>query len=179
MAAYAAFLGGMNLGRRRITNSELTVAFESLGLTGASTFRASGNVVFEAGDRAEEELAGAIERGLREALGYEVPTFLRGGDELRSIAAAEPFGRDRVAASSGKLQVMLLQRRPTAKRRDALLALATAADPLAVVGRELYWLPSGRTVDSELDLGIVKGLTGPLTQRTLGTIEGVAAKLGG
>ena len=48
MDRYIAFLGGMNLGGRRITNDDLSSHFEALGCEEVATFRASGNVIFAA-----------------------------------------------------------------------------------------------------------------------------------
>lgn len=179
MAVRVAFLRGMNVGGHRITNAELAAAFAALGFDSVTTFRASGNVIFESGRRAEGELIAAIEEGLAEALGYAVPTFLRTSGELRAIADFEPFDLGCVAASAGKLQVSLLSRRPTAEQREAILALASEEDPLVVAERELYWLPSGGLLESELDLDAVDSITGPSTRRTMRTIEGIAAKLAG
>lgn len=177
MTVHVAFLRGMNVGGHRITNADLGAAFTALGFGSVLTFRASGNVIFESGPGAEGELIAAIEEGLEEALGYAVPTFLRGATELRAIADFEPFEAGRVAASTGKLQVSLLSQQPTEEQRDAILALTTGEDPLALTGRELYWLPSGGLLESELDLDAIDAITGPSTRRTMGTIEGIAAKL--
>lgn len=38
MTRYAAFLRGMNLGGRRITNSDLCACFEAMGFTGTKYF---------------------------------------------------------------------------------------------------------------------------------------------
>lgn len=180
MAVYAAFLRGMNVGGRRITNADLTEAFVGIGgFDSVSTFRASGNVIFETGRRAEGELVAEIEEGLEESLGYEVPTYLRTAAELRAIADFQPFDEGVVAASDGKLQVSVLAQRPTDKQRAAILALATDADPLVSVEREIYWLPSGGLLESDLDLDAIDEITGPSTRRTMGTMEGMAAKLPG
>ena len=48
MTLHAAFLRGMNVGGQRITNAELRDEFEALGFESVTTFRASGNVIFEA-----------------------------------------------------------------------------------------------------------------------------------
>ena len=77
MERYVAFLRGMNLGKRRIKNEELRAEFEALGFEDVATFRASGNVIFAAPRQSEGALTKTIERGLGEALGYEVPVFLR------------------------------------------------------------------------------------------------------
>jgi uncharacterized protein (DUF1697 family) len=178
MTRYAAFLRGMNVGGHRITNAELCAAFETIGLPDAATFRASGNVVFDApAGEARSRLAARIEHGLEEILGYAVPVFLRDAGETRAIAAHEPFPAEQVMASKGKLQVVLLARKPAAAARQQAVAHATDADRLALAGSELYWLPSGGTIDSDLDLAAVAKLLGGLTtMRTKGTIELIAAK---
>ncbi len=176
MGDYAAFLRGMNLGGRRITNKDLAAAVSDLGFERVATFRASGNVIFAAGSGTEAAVAERLEKGLSESLGYEVPVFLRGAAEVRAIAASEPFSASEVTAAKGKLQVALLRKRAGAKGRREALALGTDEDRLAIEGRELYWLPSGGISDSDLDLDALAAALGPMTVRTMGTIEQVAAK---
>jgi uncharacterized protein (DUF1697 family) len=176
MEHYVAFLRGMNLGIRRLKNDELRGEFEALGFEEVATFRASGNVIFEADGESEAALRKKIEAGLGEGLGYEVPVFLRSAAEVAAIAARKPFAAKAVAASKGKLQVSLLAKKPAAKDRKAVLALATDEDLLAIEERELYWLPSGGTIDSDLDLKAIDKALGKGTMRTMGTIEQIAAK---
>jgi uncharacterized protein (DUF1697 family) len=173
---YVAFLRGMNLGGRRIKNDELRREFEALGFADIACFRASGNVIFEAGGTDEAKLARRIESGLGEALGYEVPVFLRDAAELREIAAKEPFGPAAIAASKGKLQVAFLQDAAKAPARRQALALAGDDDRLALEGRELYWLPSGGISETELDLKSLEATVGPWTMRTKGTVGQIASK---
>jgi len=174
---YVAFLRGMNLGGRRIKNEGLRRHFEEMGFAKVATFRASGNVIFATVEReAEGKLARRIEAELGEGLGYEVPVFLRSVEEVAAIAAREPFDPKAVAKSKGKLQVSLLQRRPSAAAKRKALALATDEDLLAIEGRELYWLPSGGISESDLDLKAIDAALGPGTMRTMGTIEQIAAK---
>ncbi|HEY5815234.1 MAG TPA: DUF1697 domain-containing protein [Solirubrobacterales bacterium] len=90
MARYVAFLRGMNLGGRRIANDDLRSHFEALGCEDVATFRASGNVIF-ARDGRLAALTSRLEEGLAEALGYEVPVFLRSAKELLAIAARELY----------------------------------------------------------------------------------------
>ena len=141
----------------------------SLGrLLVAATARGVCNVRF--GDEDPE-----LEKGLAEALGYEVPTFLRTADEVLAIAARDVFPGE-VERSAGKLQVAMLGAKPTAAARRQVEALCTKADRLAVLGRELYWLPSGKITESELDLKSVERALGPMTMRTRRTLERLAAK---
>jgi uncharacterized protein (DUF1697 family) len=178
MPAYAAFLRGMNVGGHRITNEELRARFEELGCDEVRTFRASGNVIFAAAaaEEPEDELSARIETGLAAALGYEVPVFLRDASEMRTIAAHRPFAAPVVAASKGKLQVMMLTARPAARARKEVLALADEEDQLAFGERELHWLPSGGILDSALDFKAIGKLLGPTTTRTKGTIDQLTAK---
>jgi len=176
MGLYVAFLRGMNLGQRRIKNDELRAEFEQLGFAGVATFRASGNVVFESDRKSEAALVETIETGLAEGLGYDVPVFLRSGAEVAAIAAQEPFDAKRVATSRGKLQITLLSKKPSAAAKKKVLALASDEDLLAIEGRELYWLPSGGLLESELDQKAIAAILGVGTTRTMGTVEQIAAK---
>ena len=170
---YAAFLRAVNLGRnRRVTGAELKALFEELGAEDVATFRTSGNVVFEG----PGDMTRAIEKHLEESLGHEVAIFLRTATEVKAIAAEKPFPSKTVEASEGKLQVSMLGAKPTAATRKKVLALATDQDLLAFGKRELFWLPSGGTLDSELDRKAIDELLGPTTMRTKGTVDLLAAK---
>jgi uncharacterized protein (DUF1697 family) len=177
MARYAAFLRGMNLGNRRITNDELRTHVTALGFAQVASFRASGNVIVEtARTEPAERVARRIESGLAKALGYDVPVFARTAAELREIAAHEPFDAELVAASAGRLQVVLLGAAPAAPARRAVLALATDDDRLDLRERELYWLPSGGLLESALDQKALAAALGATTTRTKGTIDLIAAR---
>lgn len=91
---YVALLGGVNVGGHRVKMEALRALFEGLGFAGVATFIASGNVIFESDDADGAALEGLIERRLGEALGYRVPTFIRTLEELRAVAAYEPFPPD-------------------------------------------------------------------------------------
>lgn len=176
-ARYAAFLRAVNLGRnRRVSGAELREHFEAMGFGEVGSFRTSGNVVFTTGSESEGELTARIEEGLTAALGHEAAVFLRSADQLRALAAHEPFDAAIVEASSGKLQVSLLAAAPAADAQAEALGLATDDDRLAFGGRELYWLPSAGTLDSALDQKALGQLLGPSTMRTKGTIDQLAAK---
>jgi uncharacterized protein (DUF1697 family) len=174
---HAAFLRAINLGRnRRVTSAELREQFDQLGFRDVDTFRTSGNVVFEADREPVGKMTERIEAGLAESLGYDVGIFLRTAAEIRTLAEHEPFPGPLVEASKGKLQVMLLSAKPSARVQNDVLALTTADDRLAFGDRELYWLPSGGTQKSALDQRAIGELLGSTTMRTKGTIDQLAAK---
>jgi uncharacterized protein (DUF1697 family) len=104
MTRYAAFLRGVNLGKRTVKSAELKTAFETLGLTDVKTLLASGNVLFDA--PAGKGLQQQIEAGLQSQFGFAVGTVLRTRDELRAMVALDPFS-GRTEDESQKLYVML------------------------------------------------------------------------
>jgi uncharacterized protein (DUF1697 family) len=174
--AYAAFLRGVNLGpTRKVSSGELGSVFEGLGFDDVNTFRTSGNVVFTTGREPAAKLSRRIERALEGAAGFEVTIFLRTASQVRAIADHQPFDRP-LLESRGKLQVALLGAKPSARLRNAALALATEEDMLAFGDRELYWLPKGGTRDAALSMKAIEGAVGPNTMRTKGTLEQLAAK---
>jgi uncharacterized protein (DUF1697 family) len=176
MSRYAAFLRGMNVGGHRLTNEELCAHFDSMGFLDVASFRASGNVVFAGEGARPQELRARIEEGLAGLLGYAVPAFVRSAAEVRAMAASEPFPAARLAASKGKLQVAMLFEQPPAPARRELLSLASGQDGLVLDRRELYWLPSGGVLESELDMKAIERLAGAMTMRTKGTVEQIAAR---
>jgi uncharacterized protein (DUF1697 family) len=181
MSRYAAFLRGMNVGGHRLSNEQLRAHFQTLGFAGVATFRASGNVVFVCDDapgaqRTPEQLGEHIAAGLGSLLGYAVPSFIRSDAQVRAIAAFEPFDPRQLERSNGKLQVSLLETSPIPEVVQEVLAMASEQDALAFGERELYWLPSGGMLESELDLDAVDRLLGVSTRRTKNTIELIAAR---
>jgi uncharacterized protein (DUF1697 family) len=174
---YVAFLRGMNLGRRRIKSPELVKHFEAMGLEEVATFRASGNVVFvDPEGEAESKLQKRVEAELDERLGYDVAVFLRSAEEVRAIAARDPFPAKAIEASKGKSQVVLLARKPTAKAKKALAGITPEGDLMALEGRELHWLPTVGLSETDLDTKALDAALGKGTTRTAGTIEQIAAK---
>jgi uncharacterized protein (DUF1697 family) len=104
MTRYAAFLRGVNLGKRTVKSAELKVAFEAMGFTEVKTLLASGNVLFDS--RTDKGLKTKIEAGLKEQFGFEVPVVLRSLDQLKAMVKANPFGRE--AGEDAQLHVLLL-----------------------------------------------------------------------
>src|SRR3989337_939619 len=175
-ATHAAFLRAVNLGStRKAPSATLVEIFDGIGFEDVATFRTSGNVVFAAGGAATQ-LAKEIERGLEHGLGFEVPVFLRTAKQVQAIAKQNPFSPRAVDASRGKLQVALLLKKPVASAVREIEALATDDDRLSVKGTELYWLPSGGTQQSPLDMKAIDRTLGLNTLRTQGTIATMAAK---
>jgi uncharacterized protein (DUF1697 family) len=176
MARYIAFLRGINVGGHKVKMDELRRLLEALDLERVATFIASGNVIFES-DEAAGPLETRIAEHLREALGYDVPTFVRTDAEVARIAAFEPFP-DLEGAEGGNSYVAFLDRRPPAAARRAVTALSNDVDQLAVHDRELYWHIRGGLMDSTLGMAGLEKALGPVatTVRNVNTVRRLAAK---
>ena len=126
---YIAFLRGINVGGHVVKMEHLRGLFAELGLANVRTYIQSGNVFFESPDDDRKALAQRIEQHLREALGYNVPVFLRTVAELEHILALNPFKNINVTPDI-RLCVMFLAE-PVAK--DLALPLRSPKDDSEIV----------------------------------------------
>jgi len=175
MPRFFAFLRAVNVGGRRVKMEELRRVFESLGFSSVETFIASGNVVFDAARGEAARLEGRIEEALRGALGYEVTTFVRTREELASVAACEPFGRE--ADGAAALNVAFLKEAPGQGAASKLSALKTEADDFRLRGREVYWLCRTRQSESAFSNALLEKTLGlRATLRGVPTVRKMAEK---
>jgi len=155
--------------------SVLRQTFESLGFFGVRTFLGSGNVVFETRAKDVAPLEKTIESGLRQALGYSVPVFIRTHAQLREIVASEPF--DKSLVLDADVNIIFLAHNLDQKDRAKLMALTTGTDRFHVHGREVYWWrrkKPGTSLFSTVPLA--KVLSEPFTIRSTNTIRRLVAK---
>ena len=176
MAAMSvAFLRGINLGRRRVTNDQLVAAAEAAGFAEVSAYQAAGNLLFDLGGVPDPEAT--LSAGLERALGFEVRVFVRAATTLAELAAAAPFTEAELAGG-GKVQVTMLSTVPTPEQAAAVHALATEQDRLVVRGAHWFWLPALGVGRSTLDVSAIEREVGVGTTRTQGTVQRLVKKLG-
>lgn len=169
MTRYVALLRAINTAPRFVKMARLREVFEGLGFGEVSTFIASGNVIFTSDD---PDPVPRIEAALAEALGFEVPVFLRTDREIAAVAAGAPF------EEGGEIEVSFLPSRPDPAAARALESGAGGADRLAVVDREVYWLRLGTRAEStHAETEVVRLLGMPTTRRSLRTVQGIAERL--
>jgi uncharacterized protein (DUF1697 family) len=88
---YVALLRGVNLiGKSTLRMADLKAIAGDLGLKGARTYIASGNLIF-ASDRPEEKLRLMLEKDLQKHMGKQVRVMLRTADEMKAVVKANPF----------------------------------------------------------------------------------------
>src|SRR5918998_1278600 len=128
MPRYIAFLRAVNVGGHNTVKMDfLRQLFESHGFSNVETFIASGNVVFEAKSKNARALGREIENRLREALGYEVATFIRTDAELAAVARYKPFSQSDLDGAVA-LNIAFLADGLDGKSSETLMALRTDID---------------------------------------------------
>lgn len=175
---YIAFLRAINVGGHTVKMDHLRTLFASLGLAAVETFIASGNVIFESPIPDAPALETEIERCLRQALGYEVLTFIRSAAELDEIGRYQPFPEE-PAGADVPLYLAFLRTPPSAAAQQKLLAFRTPVDDFHVHHREIYWLCRTRMSGSAFSGALLEKTLGlPATLRNITTVQKLAAKYG-
>ncbi len=173
-ARHVGFLRAVNVGKRRVAMAALREEVEALGYGDVSTYVNSGNVLFSTDDD-PAGLEPAVEARLLTAFGFEVPTFVRTGDDVARVESATPFGD--VEPGHSHLVVFLRRPLPAATAR-AVRALTNATDTLVPDGRELHWHIRGKVLDSSLTPRHWKALGDePSTSRSVTMLAKLVARL--
>ncbi len=167
---YFAFLRAINTGGRRLTNEQTIEPFVRLGFSDVVAYQAAGNIAFRTEDPTTAEAA-RIEPVLAEAFGFDAPAFVREAGDLRSVLEAQPFTKDEMSRTEGRIQVSFLRKAPDQKTVAEVQSLVTPDDRIAFVDAHWLWLPAGgRISESLLPVTAVENAVGPMTMRTLGTV---------
>jgi uncharacterized protein (DUF1697 family) len=173
-----AFLRAINVGGHTVKMDELRRIFEAVGLKGVETFIASGNVIFETRSNNLRRLEKTLAVALKDALGFEVATFIRTSEELSRIAKYAAFPKAALA-SAAAFNVAFLASAPDAKAIPKLMSLKTAVDDFHLHGREVYWLCKSRQSDSKFSNAVLEKTLGqPSTMRSATTVTKMAARYG-
>lgn len=178
-ARYIALLRAINVGGHVVKIADLRRLFEALGFANVATFIASGNVIFDAPAEARPTLEGRIEGHLRQALGYDVATFVRSPAEVAAVARYQPFPPADRSGEAGALYIAFLRTAPGAEAVRKLLAFQSPVDAFHIQGRELYWLCRTRLSESRFSGALLEKTIGlPATVRNATTVGKLAAQYG-
>ncbi len=91
MTLYVAFLRGINVGGRNLLKMEdVRQRFTNLGFANVSSFKASGNILFET-DMKPDDIVKSIKVELYKLSGRELEVFLRTSSQIREIVDLNPF----------------------------------------------------------------------------------------
>jgi uncharacterized protein (DUF1697 family) len=167
---WCIFLRAINTGGRRVTNEQLLAPFRSAGFDEVAAYQAAGNIVVT-GDDDELLHHDALDPLLSDAYGFGTPSFVRSFARLRELVAEQPFGDEDLAATDGRIQLAFLRTEPGRATIAEVDELVPADDRVVIRGDALYWLPQTGVSNSRLPVGAIEQLVGPLTIRSLGTVE--------
>lgn len=174
MPRCAAFLRAVNVGGRVATSDALKKAFRAAGGADPETFLASGNVVFSS--KGVKGLDAKIAAALGDALGFEVPVFVRTLEEIAAVAAHDPFPK-RDAARFPTYLIGFLSKDLDAEGVRRLSALQSAEDLFHVRGREFWWLSAHHQARPAITgRQLEKALGQPTTLRNPNTIRRMAER---
>jgi uncharacterized protein (DUF1697 family) len=149
---------------------------ESSGFSNVETFIASGNIIFEAKSGEPRDLENRIEKQLREALGYEVVTFIRTDLELGVIARYKPFPQTALDKATA-LNIAFLKGPLDDPSKQKLMGLRTVIDDFQVNVREIYWLCLKKQSESTFSNVVLEKRIGRRsTLRGVNTIKKIAEK---
>ena len=173
---YIAFLRAINVGGHTVKMENLRQPFESFGFSEVETFIASGNVIFQTTAKNTAMLETNITSGLRNALGYEVATFIRTAAELAQIAAYKAFPRSELDAAVA-FNIAFLADTLDQKAKQKLMALTTEIDRFVAHEREVYWLCTKKQSESTFSNAVLEKTLGVRsTIRGVNTINKMAAR---
>ncbi|MFW2339598.1 MAG: DUF1697 domain-containing protein [Acidimicrobiia bacterium] len=174
---FFVFIRAINVGGRRMTNEELLDPFVRQGFEDVAAYQAAGNITFRCEDP-DAARPDRLEPFLTAAYGFNPVLFMRTIDDMRTIVEAGPFSAGDLAGTEGRVQVSLLQCAPHEASIAEVLALVPPEDRVVFAGKEWFWLPTTGVSDSQLPIGAIEKIVGPMTIRTLGTLSRMFFKFG-
>jgi uncharacterized protein (DUF1697 family) len=176
MPRHIAFLRAINVGGRYVPMETLRGHFTSAGFRDVESFIASGNIVFSSPAKGGAALERRVEKALANALGFDVPTFIRAPAEVAAAAERRVFS-DEALAGSAALMVGFLKAPLDAAARARLAALNDEHSTFTAPGAELYWLLRVKFSEATITPGkIERALGGPTTFRAISSLRKLVAK---
>lgn len=174
MVKYAAFLRGVNVGGHNLIRMEdLRRHCAALGFAGVSTYKQSGNVVFDSAETDPARLARQIETFLLKLFGSAIKTTVRPLAQLQQIVRLDPFASLKEKDAKGYVSLLLAP--PVKKPRLPLLSPNGATEILLVRHDAAFCVVRplrGRYTDPNIFLQSALGVSG--TVRNWNTLTAVA-----
>lgn len=173
---YAAFMRGLNLGKRNVKMDELRKIFVKAGFTEVESFIASGNIVFASPSKDRAAMEKTIEAAIEKQYGWVSETFVRDFDELAKIGKAMPF---KGVVDAPTYLVGFLKAPIDAGAKKKFMALASPADRFAANGAEVWWYSDISQAESKFNAKVFdKALGVRSTWRNLRTVRRMVERWG-
>jgi uncharacterized protein (DUF1697 family) len=166
---YVALLRGINVGGRTLVKmGDLKTCVEELGLDDVSTYIASGNVLFESGERDAAKLEARIERAIEQRFGLPVKVVVLNRAAYARIVKAIPDPW--IGDASLRANVAFVRRGTDAKQVVRELEPDAAVEEVKAIVGAILWA----TKRDALNRSVMRKLIGgaaykELTVRNLST----------
>jgi uncharacterized protein (DUF1697 family) len=178
MPRFIAFLRGINVGGRSVKKEKLQETFSSLGFENVSTFKQSGNVIFETNAEGIHELEERIMAKLQTVLDYSVPVFLRSTEQLKSVVKMESF-KGQNSECSSFLVTFLNELSPVAFTSQLPLTIPkSTAQVISAHGTEVFSVTHGGGEGALPNPFIESKLKVKATTRNLNVVRDIVEKFG-
>jgi len=179
MPSYVAMLRGINVsGSKPVKMEALRASFEALGFKNVRTYVQSGNVVFEAKERAAGPLGPKIVARIKRDFGFDVPVLVLGAAELSRVVAENPFVDER-GVDLTKLHVTFLAGAPAAAGLKKMEGVSSGRDAFRCLGQIVYLLcPDGYGNTKLSNNALERALGAAATTRNWKTVTTLAAMAG-
>ncbi|MBI5434983.1 MAG: DUF1697 domain-containing protein [Planctomycetes bacterium] len=164
-----ALLRGINVGRaKRIAMADLRALVEKLGGKNVRTLLNSGNVVFDAADKASAGFGARLERALDAELGVASRVTVLTATELERIVAKNPLASS--TRDPSKFLVAFFAAEPERATLAPLLARDWKPDALARGPNALYLWCSKGVLDSAVSIAVNRAFRDAFTARNWATV---------
>jgi uncharacterized protein (DUF1697 family) len=180
MPSYVAMLRGINVsGSKPVKMEALRALFEALGFKNIRTYVQSGNVVFEAKERAAAPLGPKIVARIKRDFGFDVPVLVLGAAELARVVEENPFLKQR-GVDPTKLHVTFLAAAPAAAGLKKMEGVTSGRDAFRCLGTTIYLVcPDGYGNTKLSNNTFERALAAPATTRNWKTVTTLAAMAAG
>ena len=166
---YVALLRGINVGGKTLIKmADLKTCAEELGLDEVSTFIASGNLLFESGERSAAELETRIERAVEKRFKLPVKVVVLDRTAYARIVKAIP--KAWVGDTSLRANVAFVRRGTSAKQVVRELEPDPAVEEVKAVNGAILWATKRDAVNRSVMRKLIGGAAyKELTVRNLNT----------
>lgn len=162
---------------RRVVMAELKAIAEAEGFGAVATLVATGNLVFEAGDRTVPQIETALEAAFARTYGKGVDIIVREADAWHALVAANPFPAESEADGS-RVVVRVMRKRVEAGTETRLRDLLSEGERVAVIGGDIWAAFPARPSASRLLSALSSKKLGIGTARNWNTVRRLGEMLG-
>ena len=174
---YLVMPRGINVGtRNRVPMAEFRSKLTGDGYCDVATVGQSGNVIVSTEEDRPDEVAGAVQRLLRDFFGVDVACVVRTANQVRGVLERNPL--QEVVSDPSRYLVTFLSQEPDPEVVEALVGEDHSPEAIAIEGAEAFvWTPDGVKAMTLSYAYLEKRFGVVATARNWNTIEKIVAKL--